>query len=318
MQTLHNEPFFTDSVLVAPSRELPANRPGRLNRSTVAETVSFTGTGIHTAGQTTLRIHPAPAGTGLLLQSTSPSHGIIPISPLSVTETAQAVTLSNGAWKVHTVEHVLCALAVAGVTDAILELDGTEIPILDGAAGELYRGIMAAGIDEFDVAVEPIRLSAPVWVVKDDKYLVAIPADDFSVTYTIDFPHPDLKGQTYHGQLNSEILANEILDARTFGFLKDVEELRKRGLGMGASLDNAVVLTETGYLNDDLRYPDECLRHKVLDLVGDLYLLGRPLMAHVIAFRAGHALDVALGRNILANLAGDELADRRQPFPATH
>lgn len=312
MQTLSNESVSTtSSALMTPALELPANRIGRQNRCTVAETVSFTGTGIHTAGATTLRIHPAAPGTGLILQSTSPSLGIIPISPLSVTETAQAVTLSNGSWKVHTVEHVLCAMAVAGITDAILELDGTEIPILDGAAGELYRGIMAAGVQESDVVVEPIRLSAPVWVVKDDKYLVAIPADDFRVTYTIDFPHPELKGKTYHGLLNSEIMEQEVLEARTFGFLKDVEELRKRGLGMGASLENAVVLTDTGYLNDDLRYPDECLRHKVLDLIGDLYLLGRPLMAHIIAFRAGHALDVALGRNIIANLSGDELAGRR-------
>ena len=299
------------STVLSPGISRPHHRIGAQNRSTVAETITFSGTGIHTAGITTLRVHPAASGTGLILRSSSASNGMIPISPLSVTQTTQAVTLSNGFFQVHTVEHILCALAVAGVTDAVLELDGTEIPILDGAAGEFYRGIEASGVESFDEAVEPIKLTAPVWVVKDDKYLVAIPADEFRVTYTIDFPHPDLHGKTYHGVLNSEIMETEILEARTFGFLKDIEELRKHGLGMGASLENAVVLTETGYLNEELRYSDECLRHKVLDLVGDLYLLGRPLLAHVIAFRAGHALDVALGRNILANLTGDELMGRR-------
>lgn len=287
------------------------SRIGRFNTATIKETAIFNGVGIHTGSPTTLRVHPAESGTGLILRSQSPSLGSIRISPENVTETTQAVTLSNGNFSVHTIEHVLCALAVAGITDAVLELDGSEIPILDGAAGELYRGIMAAGILESNTPVEPIRLSAPVWVVKDDKYLVAIPADELQVTYTVDFPHPDLRAKTYHGRLNSEIMQSEIIEARTFGFLKDIEEFRKRGLGQGASLENAVVLTDDGYLNDSLRYSDECLRHKVLDLVGDLYLLGRPLQAHIIAFRAGHALDVALSRNILAALANDELSQRR-------
>lgn len=294
------------------SAERPDHYVGRTHRATVRQTVEFRGPGIHTGGTAILRIHPAEIGTGLVFQSTDPSLESIPVSPNAVVSTAQAVTLGNGAWQVHTVEHVLAALSVHGVTDAILELNGSEVPILDGSAAEFHRGIQAAGVDVSDETIEPIRLTAPAWIVRHDKYLIAVPADEFRVTYTIDFPHPDLKGKTFTGPLNSQIMEDEIIDARTFGFLHEIEELRRRGLAQGGTLDNAIVLTETGYVNSDLRYPDECVRHKVLDLMGDLYLLGRPLLAHIIAFRAGHALDVALGQEILANIELDELKSKRQ------
>lgn len=299
-------------VANARSAERPETFVGRHNRATVRRSVEFRGPGIHKGDIAVLRILPADPGTGLIFESTDPSLGSIPVSPNAVISTAQAVTLGNGAWQVHTVEHVLAALSVHGITDAILELSGNEVPILDGSADEFYRGIQAVGVEESDVPVEPIRLTAPSWIVRHDKYLIAVPADEFRVTYTIDFPHPDLKGKTYTGPMNSQIMEDEIIDARTFGFLHEIEELRRRGLAQGGTLDNAIVLTETGYVNNDLRYPDECVRHKVLDLMGDLYLLGRPLLAHIIAFRAGHALDVALGQEILANLQMDELRNKRQ------
>ena len=159
--------------------------------------------------------------------------------------------------------------------------------------------------------MEALQLSNPVWVIENDRYVVALPSDHFKVTYTIDYPHPMLRGQTMTLGLNAENLIEDVLPARTFGFLRDVEELRKRGLIQGGSLDNAVVLTEDGYLNDDLRFEDECLRHKILDLVGDLYLLGRPLKAHIVAFRAGHSLDISLGKKIQTRIAMDELATRK-------
>ncbi|MBI3395667.1 MAG: UDP-3-O-[3-hydroxymyristoyl] N-acetylglucosamine deacetylase [Spirochaetia bacterium] len=282
---------------------------GSATRKTVAEAVRISGVGLHSGQTVNLRIEPAEAGAGLTF--VGPGEGKIPVSPFHVIETVNAVTLGNRSWKVQTVEHLLAGLAAAGITDAILEIDDHEIPILDGSAAPFYEAVMAAGVRDLGVAVEPIKLQSAVWVVEKDKYLVALPHDRFTVTYSIDFPHPLLRGLSMTADIDSESFVQDFMSARTFGFLRDVETMKAKGLVQGASLDNAVVLTEDGYMNESLRYEDECLRHKVLDLVGDLYLMGRPLQAHVIAFKAGHNLDVNLGKRILTRVSMDELARRK-------
>jgi len=282
---------------------------GRYFRATIKEQVCIKGVGLHTGLETNLYLSPAKENTGIVLRNYHTKEEI-QVNPFNVKSTVNAVTLSNGSWDVYTVEHLLCALATAGVTDVIVELDRNEIPILDGSSIEFYQAIQQAQVIESATPLEPIKILNPVWVVSQDKYIIAVPAEEFKVTYTIHYEHPDLRGRSLYISLNSEILAKEILSARTFGFLKDVEYLRSKGLIKGASLDNAVVLTDDGYVNN-LRYPDECIRHKVLDLVGDLYLLNRPIIGHIIAFRTGHSMDVALAKNILNHLQQNELIRKK-------
>ncbi len=288
-----------------------AGNLGRSRRASLAAETTIRGVGLHSGSPVTLRIFPAEPGAGLVFRAGRGQVGDIPVSPYHVVDTVHAVTLGNSDRRVSTVEHLLCGLAVAGVTDAFFELEGTEIPILDGSALPFYEAIMGAGILESTVPIEPITIQSPIWVVQKDKYIIALPHPGFRVTYGIAFAHPELRGQSFSEDLDTERCRTDLLAARTFGFYKEVEQMRARGLARGASLENAVVLTDDGYMNESLRYPDECIRHKVLDLIGDLYLLGRPLRAHIIASRAGHALDVALCRNILDALASDELAARR-------
>ncbi len=286
------------------------NYIGRHFRATIKNQVHIKGIGLHTGLKTHLYLTPAKENTGILLRNYRTKEEI-QVNPFNVKSTVNAVTLSNGNWDVYTVEHILCALATAGVTDVLVELDRNEIPILDGSSIEFYRAIQQAQVMEFKTPLEPIKIFNPVWVVSQDKYIIAVPSNEFKVTYTIHYEHPDLRGRSLYISLNSEVLAKEILSARTFGFLKDVEYLRSKGLIKGASFDNAVVLTDDGYVNNDLRYPDECIRHKVLDLVGDLYLLNRPIIGHIIAFRTGHTMDVALAKNILNHINQNELVRKK-------
>ena len=283
-----------------------------MRRLTIRQMTQITGLGIHSGDPVTLKCLPAPVGTGLEFRTPRRNDGTIQVSPFNVVETVNAVTLANRNWRIQTVEHLLAALAGLGVTDLIMEIDAQEIPIMDGSALPFMQALEDAGLQELDAFIEPISITNPVWVVDGDKYLVALPADTYRATYSIDFDHPLLRGQSISIDLSPENLREQILHARTFGFLRDVEAMKARGLIRGASLDNAVVLTEDGFMNESLRYPDECVRHKVLDLVGDLYLLGRPLNAHIIASRAGHALDVALARKIQTQAAMDELASLRK------
>ncbi len=289
-----------------------SNRPGGINRATISESLQISGIGLHSGKTVNLGLHPAEAGTGLIFRASGNQEGDIKVNPFNVADTQQAVTLGNGNWSISTIEHVMCALAIAGITDLYLEIDAPEIPILDGSAKPFYEAIMATGVSDLGIPVEPIQLAVPTWVVEEDKYIIALPHDGFRVTYGIDFDHPLLRGQSYSEELNSEVFVQELLGARTFGFLKDAEALKAKGLALGASEDNAVILTEDGFVNESLRYQDECVRHKVLDLVGDLYLLGRPLNAHIIASKAGHKLDVALARNVLNALSMNELALKRE------
>ncbi|MCE9596473.1 MAG: UDP-3-O-acyl-N-acetylglucosamine deacetylase [Spirochaetia bacterium] len=289
--------------------------PGLTRRATVRGIVHIQGIGLHSGDEVNLWIKPAPAGTGLVFQNKN-HKSTIAVSPFNAIDTRQAVTLSNHRWRIQTVEHLLAALAATGVSDAMMELDSQEVPILDGSAKIFFEEINRVGVRDLGADIAPIRLTSPVWVVDGDRYLVALPSETFKVTCTIDFPHPELRGQTITMDLDSQTFSQEILSARTFGFLKDVEALRAKGLIKGASAENAIVLTEDGYLNrEDLRFADECIRHKVLDLVGDLYLMGRPLLAHVIACRGGHGLDVAIAKLILQRAAHDELSVRRSSRP---
>ena len=266
--------------------------------ATIRNDVVIEGIGIHSGSSAVLTIHPESSGTGLFFFRKKNKDDIIKVHPENVKNTFQAVTLSNGSYHVQTIEHLLAALAVAGITDASIELSGDEIPIMDGSAQPYYEAVQSAGLIYFPEEVIPIKLSSPVWVVEGDKYLVALPDDEASISYSIDYDHPLLRNQTFQVLLKTDDLGAEILPARTFGFIRDLDEMKSKGLIKGASLENAVGLTEDGYLNPSLRFENECIRHKILDLIGDLYLLNRPLKARILASRAGHKLDVALALKI--------------------
>lgn len=292
--------------------ESQESRIGRANRATIQKTKLIQGIGLHSGEEVHLKISPARAGNGLVFRASGSQKGDIPVTPFNVVDTLQAVTLGNSNWRISTVEHLLAGLATAGITDADFEIDAPEIPIMDGSARPFYEAIQEAGVQDLGVPCEPIVINTPVWVVEGDKYVIALPHDGFRVTYTINFNHPMLNGRTLNMDLSTQMCAEEILPARTFGFFKEAEALKAKGLALGASLDNAVVMTDDGYMNESLRFENECVRHKALDLIGDLYLMGRPIQAHIIASKAGHKLDVALGKNILNAKAKDELTARRR------
>lgn len=272
----------------------------------------MSGVGLHSGKMVHLRIHPAEPGTGIQFIHTSGRKLTeIPVHVDQVIDTGNAVTLGKDGVRIQTIEHLMAALHTMGVSDARLEIDAMEVPIMDGSSLPFLEAIQATGLEESKVILDPIQITHPIWVVEGDKYLVLLPDDELKVTYSIDFAHPLLKGQTLSTSLDQSTLLQEILPARTFGFLKDVEYLQSRGLALGGSLDNAVVLTEDGYLNDALRFENECVRHKVLDLIGDLAVLGRPFQGHLIASKAGHGLDISLAKCILEQERRNELQDLR-------
>lgn len=281
-------------------------------RKTLRKEILIEGNGLHSGQNVKLRLIPAPVHTGLVfIPNTSARKSPIPVNLEHVVDTSNAVTLGDGHNIIQTVEHLMAALYTFGITDLIMEIDSIEIPIMDGSSLPFIEAIRSVGVETFSVQIEPIRVTHPIWVVDGDKYLILLPDDKLKVTYNIDFNHPLLKGQGYTTEINKDILEQDILPARTFGFLKDVEALQARGLALGGSLENAVVLTEDSYLNESLRFENECVRHKILDLIGDLSITGRPLTGHIVASKAGHALDVSLGKLIMSKITGDELSKYR-------
>lgn len=280
-----------------------------IKRKTLNSELHLKGIGLHSGKNVNLSLIPAEPHTGLVFIHKTLNHkSIIPVSLNYVVDTGNAVTLGDGFKTIQTVEHLLAALHAKGVTDLVMVIDSNEIPIMDGSSLPFIEAINSIGVLEFEEEIEPIRVQNPVWVVDGDKYLVILPSDCLKVTYNIDFNHPLLRGQSLSIDLSPSILEKEILPARTFGFLRDVQSLQARGLALGGSLDNAVVLSDDGYLNESLRFQNECIRHKVLDLIGDLSIVGRPIIGHILASKAGHALDISMGKLLMSKITGDEVS----------
>jgi len=268
-------------------------------RRTLRRSVGCTGIGLHSGRPVRLALKPAPPEHGLCFRRTDV--GVeIPARLEYVARLDHATTLSRDGVGVETVEHLLSALYALGVDDAVVEVDGPEIPILDGSAAPFVILIHEAGLRPLPTPRRYLKVTRPVEVVRGGKSIRIVPADHFQVTYTIGFDHPLLRHQVVSYRVTGETFAESIAPARTFGFLREVEMLRRNGLALGGSLENAVVIGETGVLNNKLRFEDEFARHKVLDAVGDLALLGYPLVGHVQASKAGHALHAALAQKLLA------------------
>jgi UDP-3-O-[3-hydroxymyristoyl] N-acetylglucosamine deacetylase len=237
----------------------------------------------------------------------------IPATVRHLGSTNHATCLASGETTIETVEHLLAALRTMSVDNVLIEIDAAEVPIMDGSASPFVHLIREAGIREQKTLQSFIRITRPVSVEHEGRLISAYPSETLRVTYTINFDHPMLRHQEYSVEIDETSFIEEIAPARTFGFQKTVEELQQSGLALGGSLDNALVLSETGVLNDPLRFCDEFVRHKILDVLGDLTLLDKPLLAHIVAVRGGHSLHAKLVQEILDSTDRWELATAPEP-----
>ncbi len=270
------------------------------NQQTLGREVTLEGVGVHSGEAATLTMLPAEPGSGIRFQRVDLDGAPeIPADLDHVMATELETMLGEGEVRVLTVEHVLAALSGAGVDNVLLQLTGPEPPIRDGSFSEYYNAIMAAGVEEQDAPARVIVIREPLAArVEGGASYVCAPAEDFRISATIDFEHPNIGRQFGSFRISREVFASEIAPARTFGFKAEAEELHARGLALGASLDNTIVLDDDGVMNDELRFPNEFLRHKVGDLIGDLALLGARVKGHVVAERPSHKGNVLLARTL--------------------
>lgn len=266
------------------------------------------GVGLHSGQRVELTLRPAPAETGIVFRRVDlPEPVDIPVSAEAVTDTRLASTISNAGARVHTVEHLMSACAGLGVDNLYIDITAEEVPILDGSASSFVYLLQSAGIVAQNAPRRFIRVKQPVEVREGEgagvKLARLVPYDGYRLSFEIEFDHPavDATGQRVVFDLGEGSYARDIARARTFGFTRDVEALRANGLALGGGLDNAIVMDDYKVLNSDgLRYDDEFVKHKILDAMGDLYLIGKPLLAEYSAFRSGHALNNRLLRALLA------------------
>jgi UDP-3-O-[3-hydroxymyristoyl] N-acetylglucosamine deacetylase len=246
-----------------------------------------------------MSLKPARAGRGIRFRRADLGGIEIPATVDNVDRLHYATALSRDAGTVETVEHLLAALVGLGVDNVVVELNQPEVPIMDGSAASFVYLVHEAGLKRLTRPRRYLKVLRSVSLTRGDKSIALYPSEHFKVTYTISFDHPLLRHMTHALRITQESFVDEIAPARTFGFLKEVEMLRKKGLALGGSLDNAVVLGETGILNNSLRFEDEFVRHKILDAIGDLALLGSPVIGHLVAHRGGHELHAAFAEKFL-------------------
>ena len=254
---------------------------------------------MHSGAPVGLRILPARSGTGIVFRRTDLDGFLIEASGRNVARVSYATSLMKKGVLISTTEHLLAAFVGAGIDNAIVELDNLELPILDGSARPFMEMIQRAGIRRQRKVRTYLRIIRETELREGDKFIAAYPANTYSVSYSINFPHPRIGKQTFCVRLTNSSFLREVAAARTFGFLHEAEAMRQQGLIRGASTENAIVLDRNDVLNPPLRFPDEFVRHKVLDLIGDLALIGKQILGSVVADRAGHAMHTALVSRIL-------------------
>lgn len=276
-----------------------------IKQRTLKNVIRATGVGLHTGNKVYLTLRPAAADTGIVFRRVDLDPPVeIAACPENVGDTRLSTTLVKDDVRISTVEHLLSALAGLGIDNAYVDLSAPEVPIMDGSAGPFVFLIQSAGIVEQNVPKRFIRIKRPVVVEDGDKWARFDPFDGFKVSFVIDFDHPAFRSTSQKATIDfsTTSFVKEISRARTFGFLKEIEYLRARSLALGGSLDNAVVVDEYRVLNEDgLRYHDEFVKHKVLDAIGDLYLLGRSLIGEFSGYKSGHALNNRLLRQLMAD-----------------
>ncbi|HSV79955.1 MAG TPA: UDP-3-O-acyl-N-acetylglucosamine deacetylase [Ramlibacter sp.] len=294
-----------------------------LRQRTLKSLTKAVGVGLHGGQRVELTLRPAQPDTGIVFRRVDlPQPVDIPVSAESVTDTRLASTISNGGAKVHTVEHLMSACAGLGLDNLYVDITAEEVPILDGSSASFVFLLQSAGIEQQNAPRRFVRVLKPIEVREgegdDLKWARLAPYHGFKLSFEIDFAHRvvDSTSQRYEFDLSVGNYSRDIARARTFGFTKDVEMMRSRGLALGGGLDNAIVMDDYRVLNaDGLRYDDEFVKHKILDAMGDLYVLGKPLLAAYSAFRSGHALNNKLLRALLADQDAFEVVsfgDERQ------
>ena len=286
-----------------------------VQEQTIREPISFSGIGLHSGVAVRMRILPAAAGSGVTFRRSDLEGFDIQAVGRNVAKVSYATSLMRRGVLISTTEHVLSALMGAGIDNATIDLDQLEVPILDGSAKPFLDAIHRVGIKRQRRRRTYWQIAKPVEVREGEKFLGVYPSDRYSISYTIDFPRP-IGLQMFHLDLTGDAYERQIAPARTFGFLRDERALRNMGLIRGASEENAIVLTDSGVKNGPLRFEDEFVRHKILDLIGDLALLGHRILGRVVANRAGHAMHTALVSRLLrdrtlweeANVAHEEVS----------
>lgn len=276
-----------------------------IKQRTLKNTIRATGVGLHSGDKVYLTLHPAEVNTGIRFRRVDLDEAVtIDAIPQNVGETMLSTTLVKDGIKVATIEHLLSALAGLGIDNAVIDVSAAEVPIMDGSAGPFVFLLQSAGVFEQDAPKQYIRIKKPIRVEDEEKWAAFEPFDGFKVTFTIDFDHPAFPDhlKTSVMDFSSTTFVKEVSRARTFGFMKDIEFLRENNLALGGSLDNAIVVDEDKVINEDgLRYADEFVKHKILDAIGDLYLLGHSLIGEFKGFKSGHALNNKLLLALLEN-----------------
>ncbi len=281
-----------------------------LGQRTLKNTIRASGVGLHTGTKVLMTLRPAEVDTGIVFRRTDltpPSD--IPAHAENVGDTQLGTTLVKGDARVSTVEHLLSAFAGLGIDNAIVEVSAPEVPIMDGSAGPFVFLLQSAGVAEQKTAKKFVRIKKTVRVEDGDKWAEFKPFDGFKVNFEIEFDHPVFKRRTQASSMDFSTTSflKEVSRARTFGFMRDLETLRNRNLALGGNLDNAIVLDDFRVLNEDgLRYEDEFVKHKILDAIGDLYLLGHSLIGEFSGYKSGHALNNQLLRALLADTSSWE------------
>ncbi|MEE9552383.1 MAG: UDP-3-O-acyl-N-acetylglucosamine deacetylase [Gammaproteobacteria bacterium] len=282
-----------------------------IKQRTLKNVIRATGVGLHHGKKVYLTLRPAPVNTGIIFRRIDFDVPIeIHACPENVGDTQLSTTLVKDGARISTVEHLLSALAGFGIDNAYIDLSSDEVPIMDGSAGPFVFLIQSAGVEEQNSSKRFMRIKQKVRVEEQDKWAMFEPFDGFKVGFTIQFDHPAFNERNCNAEIDfsTTSFVKEVSRARTFGFMREVELLRENNLALGGSLDNAVVVDDYRVLNEDgLRYEDECVKHKILDAIGDLYLLGHSLIGSFTGFKSGHALNNRLLSELLANEAAWEL-----------
>ncbi|WP_372015849.1 UDP-3-O-acyl-N-acetylglucosamine deacetylase [Pseudoxanthomonas sp. 10H] len=292
---------------------------------TLKNTIRATGVGLHSGNKVYMTLRPAPADHGIVFRRTDLDPAVeVPASAGLVTETTLCTGLTCGEAKIQTVEHLMSAAAGLGIDNLIVELSSAELPIMDGSSGPFVFLLQSAGVAEQDAPKRFIRILKDVEVRDGDKVARFTPYDGYRLDFTIQFDHPMIPARQSRHTLEFSTAAyiQEISRARTFGFMRDLEYMRELNLGLGGSMDNAIVLDEFRVLNEDgLRYADEFVRHKILDAIGDLYLVGAPILGAYEGYKSGHALNNKLARALLADASAWErvsFEDHAAPAPLAY
>ena len=295
-----------------------------LRQRTIQRVISTKGVGLHSGKRVEITLRPAEPNTGIVFHRIDlPEVVDLPAQALGVGDTRMASVLQQGAVRVSTVEHLMSALAGLGIDNLHVDLTAEEVPIMDGSAGTFVYLLRSAGLQEQPAAKKFLRVLKPIEVTEGEgdnlKWARLEPYDGFALSFSIDFQHPAIKSTANFAEVDfgKDSYSKTIARARTFGFVSEVEALRAAGLARGGSLDNAIVMDEYRVLNSDgLRYDDEFVKHKILDAIGDLYLIGKPLVARYVACKSGHALNNKLARTLLATQDAWEIVTYDSPAQA--